>query len=693
MARTTDEVIIDVTVDTKDAEGSLGALEDRLERLTEERKSIPIGTEEFNRLSQEIQGIEAQIKNVDLRFEALDFEQKLTAGMDAVTGLAGGFVAAQGAMLLFGAESAELEKTLAKVGGALALTQGLRDLANGVIALRKFSAVQKAAAIVTKLWTAAQTALNAAMLANPIGVIVVAVVALTGAIVALVSWIGKAEKASNEWNTSSMMGIEGQRAAVERLIETQKRQIAETKLATTTATAAQDKEIAALENRLKLAEANKEADEEIGKIREELADKQKKRLDTEIKALEDDVFDLEMIKARQIQARRLEDDLDKRAEKRAAIQQARQDIADKKAEINEKRREKEAIDTELQIALTKKQQETDKAASEASKKRAEEREQARQKSLQAQEADVNAFYQAVEEAETAHFDSFLTEQQKEINAVTDKFFQLITLAEQYGEDTKLLEDAREKALADIRKKYRDEEAQILEQLKMESFAEEEELSEIIRQANQTDLQNQIDDTNDYYFDLIERAKQYGLDTTALEKERTDKLAELQIESEQKVFDAKLQLAQASVGILQGLQGLVKQGSDAQKALALTEIAANTAIGFIQGLNVAQKAAAGTGPAAAYAFPIFYASQIGAVLAAAGKAKSILGKGGGGGSAPSIPSAGATAGAGGVPLNNISNTASLVDQQQQEITTQVVVLESDITTTQENVTAVSELSSF
>ena len=37
--------------------------------------------------------------------------------------------------------------------------------------------------------------------------------------------------------------------------------------------------------------------------------------------------------------------------------------------------------------------------------------------------------------------------------------------------------------------------------------------------------------------------------------------------------------------------------------------------------------------------------------------------------------------------------ALVDLQQQEMTTQVVVLESDITTTQENVTAVSELSSF
>jgi hypothetical protein len=82
--------------------------------------------------------------------------------MDAVTGLAGGFVAAEGAMLLFNSESEALEETLRRVGGALALTSGLRDLANGVIAMRKFG-------LAAKIATARQWALNVAMNANPIG--------------------------------------------------------------------------------------------------------------------------------------------------------------------------------------------------------------------------------------------------------------------------------------------------------------------------------------------------------------------------------------------------------------------------------------------------------------------------------------------------------------------------------------------
>lgn len=74
----------------------------------------------------------------------------------------------------------------------------------------------------------------------------------------------------------------------------------------------------------------------------------------------------------------------------------------------------------------------------------------------------------------------------------------------------------------------------------------------------------------------------------------------------------------------------EEGSAGSKALALTEIAAGTATGLIQALDIAQKGAAGTGPAAAFAFPIFYASQIASVLGAAAQAKNVLKGGGGGG---------------------------------------------------------------
>jgi hypothetical protein len=113
--------------------------------------------------------------------------------------------------------------------------------------------------------------------------------------------------------------------------------------------------------------------------------------------------------------------------------------------------------------------------------------------------------------------------------------------------------------------------------------------------------------------------------------------EAKSEAQQKILDA-------AFSSLNSLQGLMKEGSKSAKAFALADIAAKTAVGFIQGLDIAQKGAASTGPGAPYAFPIFYAQQIAAVLAAANQAKSILkspgpttspprggGGGGGGGS--------------------------------------------------------------
>ena len=103
--------------------------------------------------------------------------------------------------------------------------------------------------------------------------------------------------------------------------------------------------------------------------------------------------------------------------------------------------------------------------------------------------------------------------------------------------------------------------------------------------------------------------------------------------------AQLEFAQALGSAFGALSGLLKQGTAAAKAAALAEIAIGTGVGFINALDIAQKTAKGTGPAAAFAFPIFYATQVAAVLSAASRAKAILksGSGGGGGSDTSAPS--------------------------------------------------------
>jgi len=163
-----------------------------------------------------------------------------------------------------------------------------------------------------------------------------------------------------------------------------------------------------------------------------------------------------------------------------------------------------------------------------------------------------------------------------------------------------------------------------------------------------------------------------------EKEAADQ----QIANERAVSDAKMQLFQLSQEITSGLIGLAGEQTKAGKALALAQIVADTALGYVQGLDIAQKGAKATGPAAPFAFPIFYATQIAAVLNAVNKARQILGSGGGGGGGASAPSTPSSAAASipqfRPPTQQLPGTEDFTGQNR------VYVTEADISSTQNKV---------
>lgn len=136
---------------------------------------------------------------------------------------------------------------------------------------------------------------------------------------------------------------------------------------------------------------------------------------------------------------------------------------------------------------------------------------------------------------------------------------------------------------------------------------------------------------------LEIIKKYADAESEIDREVTEnKKAELLARQ-----TAQIQFAQALGSAFGALSGLLKQGTAAAKAAALAEIAIGTGVGFINALDIAQKSAKGLGPGAAFAFPIFYATQVAAVLSAASRAKAILksGSGGsGGGNSPESSSA-------------------------------------------------------
>jgi hypothetical protein len=154
----------------------------------------------------------------------------------------------------------------------------------------------------------------------------------------------------------------------------------------------------------------------------------------------------------------------------------------------------------------------------------------------------------------------------------------------------------------------------------------------------------------------------------------------EIATEKLVQNTKLQIAASAFG---SLSMLFKEGSKASKAAALAEIGINSALGFIQGLDIAQKGAAGTGPLAPYSFPIFYGSQIAAVLGAVGKAKSVLGSGGGASapSLPSVPSVGSNLAASIPAQTGLSDVISTINSQGQA-PLEAYVISQDVTDSQE-----------
>tara|TARA_R110000751_G_scaffold8071_1_gene32662 strand:- start:7 stop:729 length:723 start_codon:yes stop_codon:yes gene_type:complete len=144
-----------------------------------------------------------------------------------------------------------------------------------------------------------------------------------------------------------------------------------------------------------------------------------------------------------------------------------------------------------------------------------------------------------------------------------------------------------------------------------------------------------DETDEAFKIRIEAAKK----ESALAKKTADDL----IKADEAVAKSKQATAKAVGSAIGALGGLMEEGSAAAKAAALAEIAINTGVGFANSLRIAQQGGMGTGVAAPYTTPIFYATQIAAVLSAAGQAKKILGAGagGGGGSSVSAPATPAT----------------------------------------------------
>jgi uncharacterized phage infection (PIP) family protein YhgE len=259
---------------------------------------------------------------------------------------------------------------------------------------------------------------------------------------------------------------------------------------------------------------------------------------------------------------------------------------------------------------------------------------------------------------------------------------------------------RLKDLQDYNKKVAEEKKQAEEKEKerLKKAAEDRKAFEDFETKRQQDAQKYIDEAAEKektrkekeaadakaYVDFDTKLQQ---DLLKVEEDATAKkiaLADAELQ-------AKVALANAVSGIFTGLSSLFEKGTTAAKIAGLAEIAIGTGVGYIQGLDIAQKGAKATGPAAPFAFPIFYATQIAAVLGAAAKAKAIMTqvKGGNGSGIPSFspPSVPRPSTSFNAPLSPTAQTTTLNQDQVNQIgnvAARAFVVESDVSGNQERI---------
>tara|TARA_R110000803_G_scaffold5975_4_gene19624 strand:+ start:295 stop:2076 length:1782 start_codon:yes stop_codon:yes gene_type:complete len=258
-----------------------------------------------------------------------------------------------------------------------------------------------------------------------------------------------------------------------------------------------------------------------------------------------------------------------------------------------------------------------------------------------------------------------------------------------------------------------------EQLTNQAALEKElfDLQQELRIATLDERALELEELDVYYEALADKAKKASdtsIDIGAAKKKALEDLnakfiredlkkeqdaTNKRIAMQNKEKDARLGAASAMIsGIGSLVQSLGDQSKEAiviQKALAIAQIAIDTARSIVAGIAGATTSASATGPGAFVATPIFIATTIATILAAVGSATAILnGAGGGGGSAtvPSITTPTATTAP--AMQQATSGTTELGGAEQAQLAPiQAFVVETEVTGNQNNVNQIESQANF
>ena len=636
-----------------DESGASGAVKSIKQQLKEANAELINVSSQFGETStqaaaaaKKVAELKDRIGDAKALTEAFSPDKKFQAFSQALSGVAGGFAAVQGAQALFGTESKALEETLVKVNAAMALSQGLSAVTESIDAFKNLGTVLKEIPIIQNVITAAQWLWNAAMEANPIGAIVVAITALIAGVIALTKYFmdnAEAAKAQALEINNAKKAIEAQKNALkenaEALDRNQKFQLDYAKASGKSAEEIRKLELALINKKI----AEKEAASQTALATVEL---EKNRLATLRSAGADD----EQIKAQEENIKAARGNLKIANDDVMSAGKERIDIINRQT-IEIKQQETNAI------------KESENKRKEASEKTKQQREQ-ELKDLIAAEKDAQKQLQAAKDA------NYLQAIKDDQERAEEKLRIEYENQKKSIEQSKASEQTKNALLAELGKKYW-----------MDLAAIEEDAAK--KKKEQTDKES-----DEMMADLLANLDK-AIEAEEKASEEKKKIAELEADHkkamQQSVFDA-----------LEGGIGILKQVAGQNKALQKAAIIAESAIGIakiVLNTNAANAAAilkyaAIPGGQALSASEILMNkvnAGIGIASSIAATAKALQGIGASGGVSGSNVASGSPSTSAPIPPQLATTTMNQSQiNQLSSATTRAFVLESDVTSNQERI---------
>jgi hypothetical protein len=431
-------------------------------------------SEEFKRAAERADDIDDQMKRVNATISSIDTEGKIETFGKALQGVTGAFSIAQGAAALFGSESEEVEQALLKVQSAIAIQQGVNGLIEGGKAAKALALSLGLVPQAAQAGAVGMKALSAATISTGIGAIVVLVGVLAAT---LIDFGDDTEEARNRYQKFK-----------EELSDTTAFNKAEIALK-------QQLEIA-LREQARLSEGR------IDETKAEIAE----RLQLEQQGLEAQYkLDVDALRKRQTERNKLAAAYNKdQTEETLKLLQEEDKalLAEQDRLVQEKLKIQIAgIDAQneiMKIGLDGEKNVTDQGISEAqrladarveiSRQELEAtikfREELRLRSLE----EANKLALDVEAVENAYLDGKLSREDQELNAVSDKYFDIIERAKAAGMETAILEEARRAEEAAIRAKYDQVEIDDATKKSDELIANEQRIAEARIELQQIQIQ-------------------------------------------------------------------------------------------------------------------------------------------------------------------------------------------------------------